>query len=64
MTRNYKQEKLKEMGIDNPIEFVRYMMLEDKHSHRQSNILFDFLVAVIFVSIGISIGVLVSLFVL
>jgi len=44
MIRNYKQEeRLKEMGIKDPIQFEKYMMLENKNMSYDCGISFGFL---------------------
>lgn len=48
MLRNYKQEeKLKEMGIKNPQQFMKYQMLENKNVIDKPNISFDFITGMI-----------------
>jgi len=56
MIRNYKQEeKLKEMGVRDPQQFIKYQMLEDNNINDYScAISFNFV-------IGIVLGILITL---
>jgi len=56
MIRNYKtEEKLKEMGIKDPQNFMRWEMLENKHIEKKSFVIsFNFVV-------GLIVGVLITL---